>query len=230
MKYNYKIEFNLDKDVWNWYDATRNAGFEGLSWRDNTKDSFRDEFDKISELPDEEAKKEAKKFVEKLHKEKASEYNSLKWWIENEFNKKFNKACGWLKEITKHELVCDNFTVLLTTFPRADEFMNKGEVFFCIYWVNPIENFLHEILHWQFQKYWRENPDSPVSRLNNNEWEFLKESLTVIIDCDAKPLVNFEDSGYPAHQDFRNILHKEWQKHHDFEKLVDFGLKELSRL
>jgi len=227
MKYNYKIEFDLEKDIWNWYDATRHPSFEGLYWRDRVKDGFQKEFDKITKLPAGEAKIETRKFVKKLHEDKAGEYNSLKWWIENEFEKKFDYACNWLEKTTGRSLACKDFTIWLTTFPRATYSLEKSEMFYSIYWVRPIENFLHEVLHFQLHRYWRENSKSPVSKLSEDYWEFLKESLTIIIDDDVRPLINFTDNGYLAHQEFRKLLHRQWQKCHDFNKLINFGLKNL---
>jgi hypothetical protein len=217
----------LDKDAWNWYEVTRYPEFCGFSWRDNLRGSFRDEFDKVVAMTAKEAKVEARKFVKRLHQDKESEYNSLKWWIENEFDQKFAQACAWLEKTTKRKLTHQNFTIWLTTFPRAPYFWEKGEMFFNIYWVNPIESFLHEALHFQFHHYWGENSESPVSELPDYDFHYLKESLTVIIDDDAKPLIGQADRGYPSHQEFRKVLHTEWKKHHDFDKLVAFGLKKL---
>ena len=229
MKNDYRIELDLAHDAQNWYDSTRSGVFQGWSWRDGASGRFRDEFDQIASLPKKKAKAEAERFVFELHNEKSGEFNSLKWWIENEFAKKFDDACGWLEKTTGQDLACREFTIYLTTFPRADESLEKGEIWFCVYWVNPIENFLHEVLHWQFHRYWREDPQSPVAKLSDGELEFLKESLTVIIDDELKPLVNLADTGYPAHQAFRHLLHREWQKYHDFDKLVNFGLKNLPK-
>ncbi|MDR2524326.1 MAG: hypothetical protein LBC95_02170 [Candidatus Nomurabacteria bacterium] len=227
MKYTFKISFDIEKDARNWYDASRTLVFQGHCWRDNLSGGFRDEFDKICKLNSDEAKVEAGKFVKKLRAEKSSEYRSLEAWIKNDFDEKFDDACKWLEKNTGHKLFCENYTVYLTTFPRADEFPETGELFHCIYWINPIENFLHEVLHWQFQRYWRADVKSPVLQLPNDEWEILKESLTVVIDDELKPLIRYADKGYPAHQDFRKTLYKHWREHHNFDKLIEFGLEKL---
>ena len=65
--------------------------------------------------------------------------------------------------------------------------------------------------------------------MSDNEFEFLKESLTVIIDSDAVPPADFVENGYiQQHKEFCKILHEHWQKNHDFEELITYyGLKRL---
>ncbi|MDR3125786.1 MAG: hypothetical protein LBU20_01830 [Candidatus Nomurabacteria bacterium] len=227
MKYSYEVRLDKAKDAWNWYDATRNRKFQGCDWRDSLRSKFLEKFDEIANLKPAEAKKCSRDFVEKLHRERFSEYDTLKKWIENDFCGKFDDACEWLEKITGHELSCKKFMIALTTFPRAPYFAETGLIYFNIYWTNPIETFMHEVLHFQFETFWRDDKKSPVSKLSTEEFEFLKESLTVALDDDVKPLIRYADKGYPAHQDFRKLLHEEWKKHHDFNKLVNFGLKHL---
>ncbi len=90
----------------------------------------------------------------------------------------------------------------------------------------PMGTFLHEALHIQFHNYWQNNPNSAVSKLSAKNFETLKESLTVILDNVLVPFIEIYDRGYAEHHAFRQKLHHEWKKHHDFDKLVDFGVKE----
>jgi hypothetical protein len=148
--------------------------------------------------------------------------------FKKEFDEKFDLACNTLEKITGQKLFVKKYKFNLTTFPRCPYNPESGEVFFHIsldkFWTDPIKNFLHEALHFQFHCYWQDNPKSPVSKLSNNEFEFLKESLTVVLDDTLKPLIDSADDGYPMHQEFRKELHKSWGKYHDFDKLIDFGL------
>jgi hypothetical protein len=110
---------------------------------------------------------------------------------------------------------------------RGPYYKPKGYVWHCIYWDDPVEGFLHELCHFQFIHYWRENKDSEVSKLTNNQFEFLKESLTIILDKDFMPIISKPDYGYDLHQNFRKELKKFWKKEKDFDKLVDFGVREI---
>jgi hypothetical protein len=151
----------------------------------------------------------------------------MKAWIESDFSDRFDGACKMLEKITKHELSCTKFMIALTTFPRAPYFAKTGLIYFNIYWANPIETFMHEVLHFQFEEYWRNNKKSAVAKLSEGDFQYLKEALTVVIDDEVRPIIRYIDKGYPAQKSYRELLHAEWQKHHNFDKLVDFGLSHL---
>lgn len=95
-------------------------------------------------------------------------------------------------------------------------------------WGMPIDGFLHEILHFQFNKYWRENKKSPVSKLSENDYFMIKESLTVILDNELEPIITLPDCSYPEFSDYRKLLHEEWKTSHDFDSLVRFALDNLA--
>jgi len=96
------------------------------------------------------------------------------------------------------------------------------------FWGLPIDNFLHEGLHFQFTHYWYENKNSPVSKLKYEDFDYLKEALTVVLnDKEPKSIMSVPDQGCPSQEKFRKLLYKNWQKHHDFDKLVDFRLSKL---
>ena len=94
-------------------------------------------------------------------------------------------------------------------------------------WVDPIRILLHELLHFQFIHYWRNNPDSAISRLNNEQFEYIKESLTMVLDEDFLPLIDKIDKGYDMHKEFRKELSDFWKTNKNFDKLVEFGLGKL---
>lgn len=62
----------------------------------------------------------------------------------------------------------------------------------------PIDGFLHKGLHFQFTYFWRCDKESPVSKLNESEFNYLKEALTVVLDDDLKPIITVPDMGYPS--------------------------------
>jgi len=136
-----------------------------------------------------------------------------------------------LERITKRPMMSNSFTFYITTFPAMPFFYDTCEIL--MYdstegiWGMPIDGFLHEGLHYQFMRYWQFDESSPVSKLSADEFDYLKEALTVILDDELKPLISQPDNSYPSQVKFRNIIHDHWREHHDFDKLVDFGLEKL---
>lgn len=224
MKYTYKIHQNIYKDAWNWWDAC-NSVSHGVDWKKQI-DS------KIVKKIHGKHKKEAYAFLipflrEKYKKEK-DRIKESKESISNQFKDKFEIGCKKIIQVMEKPLYRQDFHFYLTTFKRAPYDIKKGLVWMPIDYPDPMSVFLHELCHFQFFHYWRENPKSPVSKLSNNQFEFLKESLTMILDKDFVPLIKKPDKGYDIHQNFRNELKEFWQKDKDFNKLVEFGTKKIT--
>lgn len=233
MHYSYKIRLKIEEDAWNWYDASRQASFQGLNWRDNLSSQRDiDLFDTISRLSDVDANLYLLKVLaERYRKDQALIDRYIKH-LNAEFECKFLDACKCVEKLTGKRLFTKNFEFLLTTFPRCPCDGNKGIMFFYItfeqYWVEPIDNFIHEALHSQFSHYWRQDPGSPVSKLSNDDFSLINESLTVIIDDSLKPLISHADWGYSEHAKFRQNLHKHWLRHHDFDRLVSYAMSKIA--
>ena len=229
MKYSYKIVLDKSQDAWNWLDVSRNPVFQGYNWRDNLSGDFLKFFDKIVKSPKNRAKIEINNFLDSTYDSNKDFYEKQIKQIDSKFSKKFPDACAWLEATTKKPLKFTNYKIFLTTFPRSPYNPDKGYFWFNIYGdTNRLAGtFLHEVLHFQFIYYWRNNPKSSVSKLSFEQFDLLKEALTVIIDDGVKPLIEEADRGYPAHQEFRKILHDYWKKHHDFSELVEYGVAQI---
>jgi len=52
-----------------------------------------------------------------------------------------------------------------------------------------IDGFLYEELHFQFDKYCYENSESPGSKLFENDYFIIKESLIVVLDEGSEPII-----------------------------------------
>ena len=230
MKYRFRILLNKTEDEWNWFDVSRNQTSYGFCWRDKLSGTYLEFYDKLIELSEKRAKTEIGKFLDETYKKNEVFFSERQKLLEKDFDSKFNNACNWLERTTGRPLFRNDFTIYLTTFPRSPYDPDKGAFWFNIF--NKTAGyitftFLHEALHFQFHHYWQNNKKSSVSKLPPDQFELLKESLTVVIDDDVKPLVPFPDKGYPDHQNFRKILHNYWKKHRNFDKLVEYGLKKL---
>lgn len=223
MKYSYKIRLNLYKDAWNWWDAC-NSSSHGVVWKNQINENL---VKKLEGKTQEEANEALIPFLEKAYIDQEKDISKAHKFFENEFKKKFQDGCDKIVEVMKRPLYRNDFIIYLTTLRRGPYYKSKGQVWICVFWSDPIECFLHELCHFQFIHYWRENSDSEVRKLSRDQFEFLKESLTIILDKDFFPLIKKPDRGYDLHQDLRKELKKIWQKNKDFDKLVELGTKKV---
>ncbi len=217
--------------MWNWRNAARNSVLHGRSWRDDLRsDEDREVFDKIAKMRKKDAEAVLSTFLDKKYITNKDDIDMYIEYLNKVYSVKLNDACELLKKLTGKESYFKKFIIRITTFPRSPYDDKEGSFYMKFNIDNtPIATFLHEALHFQFHNYWREDPKSPVSKLSANDFDYLKESLTVILDNSLVPFIEVFDQVYLSHEKFRKALHKQWQKHHDFDKLVEFGLKELPK-
>lgn len=228
MNHTYQIKYDLKKDIWNWYDALNNS-FMGYNWIDNIdRQDDKKIALKISGLKKSSVNIILKPYLEHQIQNPNSRLNRYLKIINLDFSQKYTDACLILEHLTQYPLMSNQFTFYVTTFPRSPYFYDKCEIFMynstAGFWSMPIDGFLHEGLHFQFTYYWRKNKNSPVSKLNPDKFEYLKEALTVVLDKNLKPILTIPDTGYPHQQEFRRLLSKHWIKHHHFGNLIEYGL------
>jgi len=233
---NYKLIYDIKKDMWNWRGGTKQV-FLGDDFTSNARfiedDEGREIADKIKDLNKPEAEEILKPYLIRRKNDKNSRLNQFIKLADDEFQQKFIPACEALERITKRPMMADEFIFYITSFPRMPYFYEKQEiyVFDCTaeFWGMPIDGVLHELLHFQFEHYWLQDKQSGVSRLSDDEYIYLKEALTVVLDGDLKPIITVPDEGLQSQRELSRALHKEWVKHYDFDKLVEFGLSVLSK-
>lgn len=233
MKYDYKIIYDINSDMWNWRGGTKDSMF-GQSAINRIKNiNDRKVANQIANINKSPAEAILKPYLKAQKDDPNSNLNKFIKIAEKDFKDKYIDACITLEKITKRPMVSNEFIFYVTTFPRMTVFFDTFEIFMYAstkgVWGMPIDGFLHEAHHFQFNHYWRQNPDSPVSKLSEDEFTYLKEALVITNDEDLKPLVTVPDRGYKSQKDFCELLHKYWKKYHDFDKLVDYGLKNLNK-
>lgn len=219
-EYDFKITYDLEKDTRNWITAAREKEFGGRRWKTGLYGYYLDEFDKISNMSDEEAKAELNIFIPAHFNDEieAAQIKAQSRLLEN-----FSGACKRIEQITGKKLAFQTVEFFLTTFPRAPYSVEDGSMYFCIFWDNIIDTFLHEMLHIQIHKYWRNNPDSTISKLGEDEFLALNEALTFLVD-EPENLPARQSSGrYPLYSGIRKALKTHWRKDQDFESLLLFG-------
>ena len=166
-------------------------------------------------------------FLEQKYKEEDDYIQKVSISAIKQFEYSFESACKLIENITKQALCIENFTVYLTTFPRGPYNKEDWSFLFCIYWntQNIIWAFLHEVLHFQFIHYFKEN--THIKALTPTQFEMFKESLTVILNEEAKELLFQEDAGYALHAELRKKLFRSRLADKNFDKLVEFWAKEV---
>jgi len=225
--FTYKIKLDIEEDAWNWWGACNHIS-HGMDWRKRVSPKL---YKNITGKTLEEANKFLFPYLKKLYKSEQKDIQEAKSRIEKSFSKNFITACGRLERLTGKSLFRKNYKIYLTTFPRGPYWLKTGGIWFYIRWNKPndaIQTFLHEVLHFQFIHYWR-NKDTAVRKLSKEEFEFLKESLTVVLDKDFVDIAGSVDIGYSIHKKFRAELHKFWIKNKDFDRLVEFGVKNVGK-
>ncbi len=220
----YQITYDPKMDAINWYHALTKT-----TYRSNWKHLIPENIAKnVASMAKDEAIEYLTDYLTAKHQETSSEINNYIKYVRHKFKENFKLACSQLEQITDHPLYKDNFKIYITTIKRAPYDYETGSIWLPIR-ANPIDIFMHETLHFQFIHYYRNNPNSKVSRLSEKDFDWLKEAQTVILDQDLVPPMDKPDRGHPIHKEFRHQLHQFWQKNHDFDELVGFGLQLLKQ-
>ena len=221
----YTLKYKLERDIWNWYYGVNYSNqAEQLDFTDDKAMAQR--IKGISSLK--EATPILEPFLQAKIKNPDSQLNQFIQIAKTELAKKFQAGCAAIENMTEKPLAATNFTFYVTSFPRMVVFYDEGIIF--LYskidndlWGMPMDGILHELQHFQVDKYWRQNPASRVAKLSEAQYFELKESLTVILDEELKPIITLPDCSYPEFKELREALHTHWKKYHNFEQLVDFG-------
>lgn len=223
-KFKFQIKLDLEKDAENWWQACNRIS-HGTDW------GSRIDPDILSHIKGK-TKEDAYKFlIPYLQKKYLKEKKIIDTFIKETttfFDSYFNQACEKMAEVTGKPLYRDEFIIYITTFPRGPYNKNEGSMLVYIGWEQPLKSFLHELCHFQFIHYWGENHDPKIMKLSQEQFEYLKESLTIVIDKSFAPMIKTTDAGYPIHKDFREVLKKQWSKNKNFDDLVRFGINNLN--
>ena len=229
-KASYELKYVLERDIWNWYYGANYSEQAELLDSEGDKEMAA----RIKGIPSlEEATPILKPFLEAKIADADGALSRFIKTAETEFAEKFQAGCEAIEAMTGQPLAHTDFTFYVTSFPRMVAFYDEGIIF--VYskidnelWGMPIDGFLHELQHFQVDKYWRQDSDSPVAKLSEDDYFKLKESLTVILDEELRPIITLPDCSYPEFKDLRDALHAEWKQHHDFEQLINFGVDYLT--
>lgn len=145
--------------------------------------------------------------------------NSINFW-QILIDRDINTVCEMMEKFTNTKIYRQDFVWYITTFPRGPYNFEKWYIWLYYNWSIKyyIWFFLHELLHFQFLHNYKNHP--AIIDLNNQEFEFLKEALTVILNYEFKEFLWRQDEWYPIHRELRNQLEIFWQQNKNFEELV----------
>jgi len=223
-KYKYKVKLDIKQDADNWYTGCTRASLHGI---DFTERAPKEIIEKIRGMNEKEAFKFLIPYLKEKYITEKDEIDKYITYVKNEYSQKFNKGCQKVVNILGKPIYRNDFTTFISTFPRGPYNYEHGYTWQPVGWLDPIRGFLHELMHFQFIHYYRNNPDSAVSKLSNEQFEYLKESLTIILNKDFVPLISMSDKGYEKHKNFRQELKLFWESNKNFDELVEFGLKRI---
>ena len=220
----YRIRLDIKKDAWNWYDGCTNTPFHGNDW---TKGIPKEIIEKLQNSSEKEAYEFLIPFLKNKYITDKKQIKKHRALLKNKYEQKLNIACKKVEDLLGKPIYNKDFTIFLTTFPRGPYNPYRGYMWEYVGWKDQIVGFLHELLHFQFVHYWRDNPDSPVNKLSWEQFDYLKEALTMILDEDLVPLIEWPDKGYEKHKELRKELTEFWKNNKNFNDLVEFGLKRI---
>jgi hypothetical protein len=214
--YKLTLIIDLEKDAWN----RRNACNKVSHWVNRKEKIDISIAAKITGKTQDEANNFLFPYLKNFYKENEQNINNPTNLWQQIINKNINDACLKLEKTINKKLYKENFFWYITTFPRGPYNYETWSIWLYYNWSIKyyIWFFLHELLHFQFIHDYKNHP--AIIDLNNDEFEFLKESLTIILNHELKEFLWKPDQWYIIHQKLREKLDLFWQNNKNFEELV----------
>lgn len=215
-----KITLNIEKDCYNWWTASQKSS-HGVQWIKYLPKELRD---KLIGTDYKRAKRLIMPFLEKLYKRERNGLSKYASRLGQFLNSYKNQIIKGIERITEKPIYRKTFIGYITTFSKGPYNTKKGEIGFIykksLKW--QLTALIHELLHMQFETYYKKSLDALLTK---KQFQYLKESMTIIINDEFKDIITQPDKGYPVHQKLREKIEKIWHKREGFQEFLDEAIK-----
>lgn len=215
-----KITLNIEKDCYNWWTASQRSS-HGVQWIKYLPKELRD---KLIGTDYKKAKRLIILFLEKLYRRERNDLSKYASELSQFLDGHEDRVIKGIERITEKPIYRKTFIGYITTFPKGPYNTKKGEIGFIykksLEW--QLTAFIHELLHMQFETYYKKSLDALLTK---KQFQYLKESMTIIINDEFKDIITQPDKGYPIHQKLREKLEKIWYKRKNFQEFLDKAIK-----
>ncbi len=219
------IKVDFQKDVWNWLSAVLKKQSYGINWLKFIPLTLRK---KISNKNEKEMANLINSFLKKKYRTEGKKLTKYANNLQKSLNNVADNIFTTMEIITEKPIYRKHFTGFVTTFPRGPYNAKKGYIWFIYNKSNDwqIMAFIHELLHMQFKYYYKE---VLLKKINDEQFSFLKESMTVIINKEFTQITSEKDKGYKLHQKFRKYLLDLWKYKKNFSQFVNEAVKNINK-
>jgi hypothetical protein len=210
------FRINIERDAWNYYSTINSEN----KWGGNFLENFTPKIiKKFKGRKWDEVKKEVLELVNQFYKHHEKEIEDKLEEIEEAWRKAEKEYFHRLRKITQHKIYAKEFKAYTTCVGRCPYYLKEDA--FMISINGSVQRILvtimHEIMHLQFHHYFEEKLKK---ELTNEQFQDLKEALTVLLNHDFRDLLGEEDRGYPKHKELREFIEEQWAKKKDFNSLL----------
>lgn len=219
-----KIKTDFQKDLQNWLQAIQKKHSHGISWERFIPTSLKE---KIHGKNEEDIAKIVEFYLKGRYDVEKNTLIQYADHLEVALNKAGEKILPTMARITEKPIYRDEFMGFITTFPRGPYDTRHGYIWMIFNKDNEwqVSAFIHELLHMQFEHYYKKDL---LKLINEKQFEFLKESMTIINNSEFSNVTPIQDNGYPIHREFRKYLINLWQHRHDFNQFVAEATKHIN--
>jgi len=219
------IKVNFEKDLWNWTQAIQKGQSHGISWLRWMPKAVKE---KIKGKEKKEVAEILRLFLEEKYVTEEKLFTAYAEHLETILRQISGRMFALLEKTTEKPICRNEFTGFITTFPRGPYSTKSGYIWF-IYGKNDewqIKACIHELLHMQFEHYYKEKLRKQI---NEEQFGFLRESMTVILNEEFQGITREIDKGYPIHQEFRKRLLVLWKQRQNFQEFVGNAVEEVGK-
>ena len=219
------VKVNFEKDLWNWTQAIQKGQSHGISWAQWIPNVVKEQ---IEEKGTEEVTEIIRLFLKKKYAAEEKLFTDYAKHLETILRQISSRMFVLLEKITEKPIYRNEFTGFVTTFPRGPYYAKSGYIWF-IYGKSDewqVMACIHELLHMQFEHYYKEKLKKQI---NEEQFSFLRESMTVILNEEFREITREIDKGYPMHQEFRKHLLTLWKQRQNFQEFVENAVKEVGK-